>query len=77
MRDVVSYLLKRAAWMVLTLWAVYTVSFILMRSVSRQSIQQRTKFTAFDRTTAQSPLQLGCASASAVLGLLGGNCHAV
>jgi len=33
MRDLISYLLKRAAWMVLTLWAVYTLSFILMRSV--------------------------------------------
>ncbi len=28
-----SYLIKRAAWMILTLWAVYTVSFVLMRSV--------------------------------------------
>lgn len=33
MRDLIGYLLKRAAWMVLTLWAVYTVSFVLMRSV--------------------------------------------
>ena len=33
MRNLASYLLKRAAWLVLTLWAVYTVSFILMRSV--------------------------------------------
>ncbi|MEO1527323.1 MAG: ABC transporter permease [Planctomycetota bacterium] len=33
MRDVLSYLLKRAAWMLLTLWAVYTISFVLMRSV--------------------------------------------
>lgn len=33
MRDVLSYLLKRAGWMLLTLWAVYTVSFVLMRSV--------------------------------------------
>ena len=27
------FLLKRLAWMVLTLWIVYTVSFFLMRSV--------------------------------------------
>ncbi|MEL6105205.1 MAG: ABC transporter permease [Planctomycetota bacterium] len=33
MLDVLSYLLKRAGWMLLTLWAVYTVSFVLMRSV--------------------------------------------
>ena len=33
MRDLLSYLLKRAGWMILTLWAVYTVSFVLMRSV--------------------------------------------
>lgn len=33
MRDLIGYLLKRAAWMVLTLLAVYTVSFVLMRSV--------------------------------------------
>lgn len=33
MRDVIGYLLKRAAWMVLTLLAVYTISFVLMRSV--------------------------------------------
>ena len=33
MRDLLSYLLTRAGWMLLTLWAVYTVSFVLMRSV--------------------------------------------
>ncbi len=33
MRDLLSYLLKRFLWMLLTLWIVYTVSFVLMRSV--------------------------------------------
>ena len=33
MRDLIGYVLKRAFWMLLTLWAVYTVSFVLMRSV--------------------------------------------
>ena len=33
MRDATGYLLKRSLWMILTLWAVYTVSFVLMRSV--------------------------------------------
>ncbi len=33
MRDLLSYLLKRMLWMLLTLWIVYTVSFVLMRSV--------------------------------------------
>jgi oligopeptide transport system permease protein len=33
MRDLLSYLLKRTLWMLLTLWIVYTVSFVLMRSV--------------------------------------------
>ena len=33
MRDLIGYLLKRAVWLVLTLWLVFTFSFILMRSV--------------------------------------------
>ena len=33
MRDMLSYLLQRFLWMLLTLWIVYTLSFILMRSV--------------------------------------------
>ena len=33
MRDFVGYLLKRLGWMLLTLWIVYTVSFVLMKSV--------------------------------------------
>jgi len=33
MRDLIGYLLQRAAWLVLTLWLVFTFSFILMRSV--------------------------------------------
>ncbi len=33
MRDLLGYLLNRLAWMLLTLWLVYTVSFVLMRSV--------------------------------------------
>ena len=33
MKDLLSYLLQRLAWMLLTVWAVFTVSFILMRSV--------------------------------------------
>lgn len=33
MRDLLSYLLKRLGWMLLTLLIVYTVSFILMKSV--------------------------------------------
>jgi len=32
-RDLLSYLLTRFLWMLLTLWLVYTVSFVLMRSV--------------------------------------------
>lgn len=33
MSDFLSYALRRFGWMLLTLWAVYTVSFALMRSV--------------------------------------------
>ena len=33
MRDLISYLVKRLLWMILTLWVVFTVSFVLMRSV--------------------------------------------
>lgn len=33
MKDLVSYLLRRFGWMVFTVWAVYTVSFVLMRLV--------------------------------------------
>ncbi|MGB7345164.1 MAG: ABC transporter permease [Pirellulaceae bacterium] len=33
MRDLLSYLAQRFFWMLLTLWVVYTFSFILMRSV--------------------------------------------
>ena len=33
MRDLLSFLLQRFLWMLLTLWIVYTLSFILMRSV--------------------------------------------
>ncbi|NND99061.1 MAG: ABC transporter permease [Pirellulaceae bacterium] len=33
MRDLLSYLLQRFFWMLLTLWIVYTLSFVLMRSV--------------------------------------------
>ena len=33
MRDLLSYLLKRFGWMLLTLLIVYTISFILMKSV--------------------------------------------
>lgn len=33
MRDLLRYLLNRFAWMLLTIWLVYTVSFVLMRSV--------------------------------------------
>ncbi|WP_164102358.1 ABC transporter permease [Candidatus Laterigemmans baculatus] len=33
MQDLASYLLKRLGWMLLTLWAVFTLSFVLMRSV--------------------------------------------
>jgi len=33
MRNLVGYLLNRLGWMLLTLWIVYTVSFVLMRSV--------------------------------------------
>ena len=33
MRALLGYLLKRFLWMLLTLWIVYTVSFVLMRSV--------------------------------------------
>lgn len=33
MRDLLSYLLQRFLWGVLTLWAVFTVSFVLMHSV--------------------------------------------
>ncbi|KAA5540930.1 ABC transporter permease [Roseiconus nitratireducens] len=33
MRDLLSYLFKRFIWMILTLLAVYTVSFVLMRAV--------------------------------------------
>jgi ABC-type dipeptide/oligopeptide/nickel transport system permease component len=33
MSSVLSYLLRRGVWMLLTLWAVFTVSFLLMRSV--------------------------------------------
>lgn len=33
MRDLAGYLLKRLGWMLLTLWAVFTLSFVLMRSV--------------------------------------------
>ena len=31
MRDMLSYLVQRFLWMILTLWIVYTLSFILMR----------------------------------------------
>lgn len=33
MRNLVGYLINRFGWMLLTLWIVYTVSFVLMRSV--------------------------------------------
>ncbi|SMP68656.1 oligopeptide transport system permease protein [Neorhodopirellula lusitana] len=33
MKDLIGYLLRRFGWMVLTVWAVYTVSFVLMRLV--------------------------------------------
>lgn len=33
MRNLVGYLINRLGWMLLTLWIVYTVSFVLMRSV--------------------------------------------
>ena len=33
MRDLLRYLFNRLAWMLLTLWLVYTASFMLMRSV--------------------------------------------
>ncbi|TVP99087.1 MAG: ABC transporter permease [Planctomycetaceae bacterium] len=33
MRNLVGYLIRRVGWMLLTLWIVYTVSFVLMRSV--------------------------------------------
>lgn len=33
MKDLLGYLLRRFGWMVFTVWAVYTVSFILMRLV--------------------------------------------
>jgi ABC-type dipeptide/oligopeptide/nickel transport system permease component len=33
MKNLVGYLINRAGWMLLTLWIVYTVSFVLMRSV--------------------------------------------
>lgn len=33
MRDLISYLFKRFLWLILTLWIVFTVSFVLMRSV--------------------------------------------
>lgn len=33
MRNLVGYLLNRFGWMLLTLWIVYSVSFVLMRSV--------------------------------------------
>ena len=33
MKDLLSYLVVRLGWMVLTLWAVFTVSFLLMHSV--------------------------------------------
>ena len=33
MRDVLSYVFQRFLWMLLTLWIVFTLSFILMRSV--------------------------------------------
>ena len=33
MRNLAGYLIRRTGWMLLTLWIVYTVSFILMRSV--------------------------------------------
>ena len=33
MKDLLSYLIKRFGWMLVTLWIVYSVSFVLMRSV--------------------------------------------
>ncbi|EMI19836.1 oligopeptide transport system permease protein OppB [Rhodopirellula maiorica SM1] len=33
MRDLLSYIIKRFGWMLITLWIVYSVSFVLMRSV--------------------------------------------
>lgn len=33
MRNLIGYLIRRTGWMLLTLWIVYTVSFVLMRSV--------------------------------------------
>jgi len=33
MRNLVGYIIHRVGWMLLTLWIVYTVSFVLMRSV--------------------------------------------
>lgn len=33
MRNLVGYIVHRVGWMLLTLWIVYTVSFVLMRSV--------------------------------------------
>ena len=33
MRDLLSFLLQRFLWMIITVWIVYTLSFVLMRSV--------------------------------------------
>ncbi len=33
MRNLIGYLIRRVGWLLLTLWIVYTVSFVLMRSV--------------------------------------------
>lgn len=33
MKELIAYLLRRFVWMMITVWAVYTVSFVLMRSV--------------------------------------------
>ena len=33
MRNLIGYLVRRVGWLLLTLWIVYTVSFVLMRSV--------------------------------------------
>jgi len=33
MRDLIRYAIHRLGWLVVTLWLVYTVSFVLMRSV--------------------------------------------
>ena len=70
MRDLSGYLLKRLVWMLLTLWAVFSLSFILMRR-PRESVRQRTGSGTGDPASIGSPFQHGRHAAGAVLAALG------